>query len=64
MVRGVMELSTKALPKEAFEVAADFKSYLTSLGIVLGADQAAKTDPRWNLQRQAQGAGAGRLSDL
>ncbi len=39
----VMELSTKALPKEAFQVAADFKSYLTSLGIVLGADQAAKT---------------------
>jgi hypothetical protein len=38
-----MELSTKALPKEAFQVAADFKSYLTSLGIVLGADQAAKT---------------------
>ena len=39
----VMELSTKALPKEAFQVAADFKSYLTSLGIVLGADQSAKT---------------------
>lgn len=39
----VMEVSTKALPKEAFQVAADFKSYLASHGIVLGADQSAKT---------------------
>ena len=39
----VMEISTKCLPKEAFQVAADFKSYLDSHGIVLGADQSAKT---------------------
>jgi hypothetical protein len=39
----VMEISTKCLPKEAFQVAADFKSYLASHGIVLGADQSAKT---------------------
>jgi hypothetical protein len=39
----VMEVSTKSLPKEAFQVAADFKSYLTRHGIVLGADQSAKT---------------------
>jgi hypothetical protein len=39
----VMEVSTKCLPKEAFQVTANFKSYLASLGIVLGADQSAKT---------------------
>ena len=39
----VMEISTKCLPNEAFQVAADFKSYLASHGIVLGADQSAKT---------------------
>jgi hypothetical protein len=39
----VMEVSTKCLPKEAFQVTADFKSYLASHGIVLGADQSAKT---------------------
>jgi len=39
----VMEISTKSLPKEAFQVAADFKSYLASHGIVLSADQSAKT---------------------
>jgi hypothetical protein len=39
----VMEVSTKCLPKEAFQVAADFKAYLARHGIVLGADQSAKT---------------------
>ena len=39
----VMEVSTKCLPKEAFQVAADFKAYLAGHGIVLGADQSAKT---------------------
>jgi hypothetical protein len=39
----VMEISTKCLPKEAFQVTADFKSYLANHGIVLGADQSAKT---------------------
>jgi hypothetical protein len=39
----VMEISTKCLPKETFQVTADFKSYLDNLGIVLGADQSAKT---------------------
>jgi hypothetical protein len=38
-----MEVSTKCLPKEAFQVAAEFKSYLASHGIALGADQSAKT---------------------
>jgi hypothetical protein len=38
-----MEVSTKCLPKEAFQVAADFKAYLARHGIVLGADQSAKT---------------------
>jgi hypothetical protein len=39
----VLEVSTKGLPKEAFQLAADFKAYLASKGIVLGADQSAKT---------------------
>jgi hypothetical protein len=39
----VMEVSTKCLPKEAFQVAADFKAYLAGHGVVLGADQSAKT---------------------
>jgi hypothetical protein len=39
----VMEISTKCLPKEAFQVTADFKSYLANHGILLGADQSAKT---------------------
>jgi hypothetical protein len=39
----VMEVSTKCSPKEGFQVAADFKAYLGSHGIVLGADQSAKT---------------------
>ena len=39
----VMEISTKCLPKEAFQVAADFKAYLGGKGIALGADQSAKT---------------------
>jgi hypothetical protein len=39
----ILEVSTKCLPKEAFQVAADFKSYLDNHGIALGADQSAKT---------------------
>ena len=39
----VMEISTKGLPKEAFQVVADFKAYLAGNGIALGADQSAKT---------------------
>jgi hypothetical protein len=39
----VLEVSTKCLPKEAFQVAANFKGYLASHGIALGADQSAKT---------------------
>lgn len=39
----VMEVSTKGLPKEAVEVISNFKAYLAAHGIVLGADQSAKT---------------------
>ena len=38
-----LEISTKYLPKEAFQAAADFKAYLAGKGIALGADQSAKT---------------------
>jgi hypothetical protein len=39
----VLEVSTKCLPKEAFQAAVDFKAYLAGKGIALGADQSAKT---------------------
>ena len=39
----VMEVSTKCLPKETFQVISDFKAYLANRGIALGADQSAKT---------------------
>ena len=39
----IMEISTKCAPKEAFQVAAEFKAYLADHGIALGADQSAKT---------------------
>nr|MBP6724811.1 hypothetical protein [Halioglobus sp.] len=39
----VMEVSTKCLPKEAFQVAGEFRAYLADHGIVLSADQSAKT---------------------
>ena len=39
----VLEVSTKCLPKEAFEFGDQFKAYLAAQGIVLGADQSAKT---------------------
>lgn len=39
----VMEVSTKCLPKETFQVAGDFRACLARHGIVLGADQSAKT---------------------
>ena len=39
----ILEVSTKCFPKEAFQVAADFKAYLAGHGVVLGADQSAKT---------------------
>ena len=39
----ILEISTKCLPKEAFQVGGEFKAYLAGHGIVLGADQAPKT---------------------
>ena len=39
----ILEISTKCLPKEGFQVGAEFKSYLAARGIVLGADQTPKT---------------------
>jgi hypothetical protein len=39
----ILEISTKCLPDEAFQVGTEFKAYLADKGIVLGADQSAKT---------------------
>jgi hypothetical protein len=39
----ILELSTKALPSEAFQVAAEARAYLSARGIDLSAEQATKT---------------------
>jgi hypothetical protein len=39
----VYEVSTKSEPKDAFQVAAEFRAYLAGRGIVLGAPQESKT---------------------
>lgn len=39
----ILEISTKALPEEAFQVGAEFKAYLARCGIALGATQETKT---------------------
>jgi hypothetical protein len=39
----VFELSTKCLPSEAFQVAAETRAYLASNGVKLGSEQATKT---------------------
>jgi hypothetical protein len=39
----ILEISTKCLPKEAFQSGAEFKAYLAGRGVALGADQAPKT---------------------
>jgi hypothetical protein len=39
----ILEISTKALPEESFQVAAEFKAYLASCGISLGSPQETKT---------------------
>jgi hypothetical protein len=39
----VFEVSTKCEPKDAFQVAAEFRAYLTERGIDLGASQESKT---------------------
>jgi len=39
----IVELSTKAVPSEAFQVAAEARAYLVGLGIKLGGAQEPKT---------------------
>ena len=39
----ILELSTKALPSEAFQVAAEARAFLKARGIDLGAEQSTKT---------------------
>ena len=60
----ILEISTKCLPDEAFQVGTEFKAYLTDKGIVLGADQSAKTKTSLEffsaqLQQEKQEATAG-----
>ena len=39
----ILEISTKCLPDEGFQVGAEFKAYLAKQGIMLGAKQETKT---------------------
>src|SRR5262249_2777772 len=39
----ILELSTKTVPSEAFQVAAEARAYLTARGVDLGAEQETKT---------------------
>jgi hypothetical protein len=39
----ILEVSTKCLPEEAFQVGSEFKAYLADRGIKLAAEQDAKT---------------------
>jgi hypothetical protein len=39
----IVELSTKCLPSEAFQVAAEARAYLTECGVDLTGDQQTKT---------------------
>jgi hypothetical protein len=39
----ILELSTKATPKEAFQVSAETRAYLVAAGISLGGAQEPKT---------------------
>jgi len=60
----ILEISTKCLPDEAFQVGTEFKAYLAGKGIVLGADQSAKTKTSLEffsaqLQQEKQEATAG-----
>jgi len=60
----ILEISTKCLPDEAFQVGTEFKAYLADKGIVLGADQSAKTKSSLEffsaqLQREKQEATTG-----
>ena len=60
----ILEISTKCLPDEAFQVGTEFRVYLASKGIVPGADQSAKTKTSLEffsaqLQQEKQEATAG-----
>jgi hypothetical protein len=39
----ILEISTKTLPEDAFQVAVEFKAYLARCGIPLDAPQETKT---------------------
>ena len=42
----ILELSTKAAPSEAFQVAAEARAYLSQVGVDLGGAQEPKTERR------------------
>ena len=39
----ILEISTKAVPEEGFQVGAEFRAYLARCGITLGVTQETKT---------------------
>ncbi len=56
----ILEVSTKCLPEEAFQVVGEFKAYLSERGIVVGAKQQTKTKASFEFfgakLRQARGS--------
>jgi hypothetical protein len=55
----ILELSTKCLPSEAFQVAAEMRSYLGERGIPIVAGQATKTRAALDFFKAELAASAG-----
>jgi hypothetical protein len=60
----ILELSTKCMPEEAFQVAAEARAYLTAQGINLSGEQQTKTRTALEFfSRNLQAAGDGSAAD-
>ena len=55
----ILELSTKCLPTEAFQVAADARAYLIAKGVTLGGAQQTKTRTALEFFQGQLAAGSG-----
>jgi hypothetical protein len=55
----ILELSTKAVPAEAFQVAAEARAFLTARGVDLSAEQATKTKSALQFFAKQLGNGGG-----
>jgi hypothetical protein len=61
----ILELSTKCMPEEAFQVAAEARAYLTAQGVNLSGEQQTKTRTALEFfSRNLQAAGDGSAADV